>query len=287
MKILIFLKKWPGGVGVVVNSIKKELEKKGHKVICTSREEDLKCSSSVKNILWLRKKYKEIIEKENPDIIYTQDWSMALPLIFPFRIFKRKHFSCFHGNELGKSKILQTVVGKLLGKRLIVVGDSLKKRFSKSNLIYNGVDLDLFKPDKKIKKIKNSVGFVNWKTEDYHYREIVSACKELGKNLILAEKISHEEMPKFYQKLECFISLPPKVTGFNISWIEAMACQVPKIIGNSYGVGAKLSIEKVKGFKSIKESLEKVKKENYRKEIEKSDLTWKNHSNKLLKIWKK
>ncbi|KKM69281.1 hypothetical protein LCGC14_1452380 [marine sediment metagenome] len=27
MKILIFLKKWEGGVGVVANSIKKELEK--------------------------------------------------------------------------------------------------------------------------------------------------------------------------------------------------------------------------------------------------------------------
>ena len=42
MKILIFLKKWPGGVGVVTNSIKKELEKRGHNVICISREKNLK-----------------------------------------------------------------------------------------------------------------------------------------------------------------------------------------------------------------------------------------------------
>ena len=211
MKILIFLKKWPGGVGVIIKSIKEELEKRGHKVICISREEDLKLFSSIKNLFWLRKKYTELIKKENPDIIYTQDWSMAFPLLFPFRIFKKKHFCCFHGIQPGKGSVIQKIIGNLIGRKLIVVGDSLKKKFPKSVLIYNGIDLEKFKPNKKIKKIKNSVGFVNWKTKEYHYKEIKKAAKSVSKKLIVAENIPYKQMPKFYQKLEYFISLPPKM----------------------------------------------------------------------------
>ena len=287
MKILIFLKKWKGGVGVVVNSIKKELENRGHEVICVSREEDLHKFSSIKNLFWLRRKYVEIIKKENPDVIYTQDWSMALPIIFPVRLYRKNHYCCFHGNQLGKTKCLQSLIGKILGRRLMVVGDSLKKRFPKSTMVYNGVDLNLFKSNKKIKKIKNSIGFVNWKTNDYHYEEIKDVCNKLGKKMVIAEDISYEDMPKFYQKLEMFISLPPKGAGFNVSWIEAMACGVPKILGNNEGIGIKLQIDKISGSESIIDLIKKGKKNNYRKEIEKIDLSWKKSANKLLQLWKR
>ena len=287
MKILIFLKKWKGGVGVVIKNLKKEFEKKGYKIICISREDDWNSFSSIKNALHLRKKYKQIIKKEKPDIIYTQDWSMALPLIFPFGIFKEKHFCCFHGNQLGKTKILQKIIGKMMGKRLIVVGNSLKEKFPHSNLIYNGIDLNLFKPNTKIKKIKNSVGFVNWKTEDYKYQEIKSACKKLGKKFLVAENIPYEKMPEFYQKIETFISLPPKGAGFNMSWIEAMACKVPKIIGNNEGIGIKLNIDKIREKGEVSQLIKKSIKKDYRKEIEKNGLTLKNQINKLLKIIKK
>ena len=172
MKILLFLQKWPGGVGVVVNSLKKEFLKKGHEVICISREDDLKKFSSVKNLFWLKKEYAKIILRENPDIVYTQDWSMALPLIFSNKRTNQKHFCCFHGHQPGKSKAFQKGVGKIMGNKLIVVGDSLKKAYPRASLIYNGIDLNLFKPDKEIKKIKNSVGFVNWKKEEYNYSYI-------------------------------------------------------------------------------------------------------------------
>jgi hypothetical protein len=269
----------------VTNSIKKELEKRGHNVICISREKNLKIFSSVKKLFKLRKKYMKIIKRENPDIIYTQDWSMALPLIFPTIKFRKKHFCCFHGNQPGKTKIIQTLTGKLLGGNLIVVGDSLKKRFPKSSLIYNGVDLKMFKPSKKIKKIKNSVGFVNWKTEEYHYEEIKSICEKLGKNLIVAENVPYDEMSKFYNKLEMFISLPPKYAGFNMSWVEAMACGVPKIIGNSAGIGNKLEIDKFKTENELVENINKLKSKNYRKYIENSDFTWEKHVSNLLRVF--
>ena len=286
MKILIFLKKWAGGVGVVVGATKKELEKEGHKVICISREEDLKTYSSVKNLFWLRKRYKAIIKKENPDIIYTQDWSMALPLIFPFFLYNKKHFACFHGSEFGISGLFQKITGELLGKRLVVVGDPLKKRFSRSNMIYNGLDLDLFKPNKKVKKVKNSVGFVNWKTEDYHYEEIKVACKKLGRELVVAENISYKNMPKFYQKLECFISLPPKGAGFNMSWIEAMSCGVPRIIGNDEGIGIRLNIDKIKERESMEHLIKRAKSRKYERIIDGMSLDWKICANKLLETFK-
>ena len=287
MKILIFLKKWPGGVGVIIKSIKEELEKRGHKVICISREEDLKLFSSIKNLFWLRKKYTELIKKENPDIIYTQDWSMAFPLLFPFRIFKKKHFCCFHGIQPGKGSVIQKIIGNLIGRKLIVVGDSLKKKFPKSVLIYNGIDLEKFKPNKKIKKIKNSVGFVNWKTKEYHYKEIKKAAKSVSKKLIVAENIPYKQMPKFYQKLECFISLPPKCTGFNMSWIEAMACGVPKIIGNNAGIGSKLNINKVENFTSIIDAIKNCENKKFDLNKIKEMFITSGSVNKMLKIWEK
>ena len=287
MKILIFLKKWPGGVGVIIKSIKEELEKRGHKVICISREEDLKLFSSIKNLFWLRKKYTELIKKENPDIIYTQDWSMAFPLLFPFRIFKKKHFCCFHGIQPGKGSVIQKIIGNLIGRKLIVVGDSLKKKFPKSVLIYNGIDLEKFKPNKKIKKIKNSVGFVNWKTKEYHYKEIKKAAKSVSKKLIVAENIPYKQMPKFYQKLEYFISLPPKCTGFNMSWIEAMACGVPKIIGNNAGIGSKLNINKVENFTSIIDAIKNCENKKFDLNKIKEMFITSGSVNKMLKIWEK
>ena len=287
MKTLIFLKKWKGGVGVVVNSIKKELENRGHKVICISREEDLKIYSSLKNLNKLRKNYIEIIKKENPNIIYTQDWSMAFPLIFPLPIYKKKHFACFHGNQLGKTKIIQTIIGTLMKKKLIVVGDSLKKRFPNSNLIYNGVDLKMFKP---LERKKNYLGWIKKDTEILTKKEILDISRKLKLKALILEnfKIPFNKMnEEFYNKCEAFISLPPKTAGFNLCWIEAMAAGVPKIIGNNEGIGRKLSIDKFKSEKDLLKNTNKIHKKDYRKMIEKSELTWGSHVNKLLKLWQK
>ena len=284
MKILILFTKYKGGVGSVVKNIQKELEKKGHKVDAISRDDDLKMSFW-KSLPKLRKLVKKRAEKY--DIIYTQDWSIAFPLLYPFEIAREKHFCCFHGIQPGKARILQRKVGEKLGNKLIVVGDGLKKMFPKARLNYNGVDIKKFKP-KKVKKIKNSVGFVNWQTSDYNFKKIKRAVEKTGKRFVIAEDIPLEKMPDFYSKLDIFISLPPFCTGFNMSWIEAMACGVKKIIGNNAGIGNKLPIEKIEAYKgNISESLTKVKGRDYRKWVEKSNFTLDKYVENLLKIWKK
>lgn len=276
MKILILIQRWEGGVGRYVSEIKKELEKRKNKVKVISREDDLKETSFLKSILKLRK----ISKSEKYDLIYSQDWNTTLPLLG-----MKNHYACFHGTHpKGVSKIIQKITGILMGKRLIVVGNTLKKMFPKSNLNYEGVNTNLFKP-LKIKKIKNSVGFVNWKTEQYNYPEIKKAVGKEGKRLLIAGNVPKEKMPEFYNKIEMFISLPPSYAGFNLSWLEAMACRVPKIIGNKYGVGAELLITHVEDFGSIEEAIKNAKRRNYRTESMK--FSWKTHVNKLLDIFEK
>ena len=278
MKILILIKKWSGGVGRVINSIKPLLEKKGYKIEIISREDDLKCFSLKDSFRILRKE----VNKRNYDILYIQDWSCALPLI------DKKSFVCFHGEDISKSsRFLQVLVGKIKGRKLIVVGDKLKKLFPKSSLIYNGVDLNKFKQIKNIKKIKNSVGFANWLTDKYNFNKIKKAVNETEKKLIVAKNIQKEKMPEFYNKIEAFISLPPEYTGFNLVWLEAMACGVPKIIGNNAGIGKKLPINHIEDFSSIEEAIKSSKRRNYRKWVLDNKFTWENHVNKFLEVYKK
>ena len=94
-----------------------------------------------------------------------------------------------------------------------------------------------------------------------------------------------DKMLEFYNKIEMLISLPPSYTGFGLIFLEAMACNVPKIIGNNYGVGCKLPIDKIEKYKSIEEAIRKTKEKDYRSLIHKR-FSWKTAVNKLVKLWK-
>ena len=136
MKILIVLKNMcqkkglPGGVGNANDEIKKAFKKLGHKVDILSREDDLKIHSFSHSVFPLRKKILRLVKKEKYDIVYTQDWSLTLPLFFPYPILRKKHFACFCGREKTISIVLQNIVGLIMGKKLIVIGDRLKKTFN-------------------------------------------------------------------------------------------------------------------------------------------------------------
>lgn len=284
MRILILLKKWEGGVGVVVKNITKELEERGHEVKVISRQNDLGINSFTKSILKLRKLVKTEDEKNDYDIIYTQDWNMAFPLLFPSRIFKEKHYCCFHGIQLGVNILLQKIVGNRMANHLIVIGDSLKEMFPESNLIFNGMQLDIFKPIERTTKIKNSVGFANHKMDIYKYKEIKKDVEELGRKFIIAENIPYEKMPGFYNQLETFISLPPLQTSCAMVWLEAIACGVPKVIGNHAGI--RFPINYIEDFTDIKDAISNAK-EMETKNFPFEKFTWKYHTSRLLDVWGK
>lgn len=257
MDILFIVKKWEGGVGNVVKGYEKYLNRLGHKVYTLSREDDLECYSFVSSIRKLRK----AVNKRDYDRIITNDWSLALPLLFPWPVKHKNHYSIFHGEQPGITSMIQGYIGWMMETfgRLIVVGPKLKERFKLSKRVDNGVDLEVFKPSQNPEFDADNVGFANWPTEFYHYGEIYDACEIANKEFILAEDLNKKQMANFYNKLNYFISLPGDITGYNLVWAEALACGVPKIIGNNAGIGPELPIHRIEEF--TPESIAKAIKE--------------------------
>jgi hypothetical protein len=249
MKILIILIRWKGGVGRVINSIKPLLKEKGHEVDIISREDDLNLFSLKDSFFKLRKE----VKKRQYDLLYTQDWSCALPFLF-----WKNHYTCFHGNEIGISKFLQNIVGKIMQKKVVVVGPLLKKRFSKSNMIYNGVDLKKFK---KLYKRRDKMGWIKKDTEKITKKDFIKIAKEKNLKPTIAENIPPEKMNDWYNSLKVFVSYPLKSAGFNLCWLEAKAAGVPVILGNEEGIGI-TNIEK-----------------------HWNEMSWENHVIKLLKLF--
>jgi len=253
MKILIILIKWEGGVGRVVNSIIPLLKKAGHQVEVISREDDLKCYSTKQAFFKLRKE----VSKKDYDILYTQDWSCALPFLF-----KRNHYCCFHGfNPSSFGKIIQKYLGKIIGRKLFVVGDLLHKSFPKSTILYNGVNTKNFYNLGKERKYLGYINVSNTATPETKEKVLELQEKSLM-NISRANNIPPEKMNEWYNSLKCFVSLPRKNAGFNLCWLEAMAAGVPKIVGNGNGIGIKNVKKKFKEFtweNNVKKFLEAIK----------------------------
>ena len=251
MKILILIKARGGGHERVMNSIKPLLEQKGHQVEIISREDDLNCFSTKQAFFKLRKE----IKKRDYDILYTQDWSCALPFLF-----KKNHFCCHHGLTPSKiGRFLQKIVGKLMKEKTISVGPKVKEMFPKSTLIYNGVDLN------KFYNMENERKYFGWIKRDYEEKdekEINDIARSYGLELSIADKIPPEKMNKWYNSLKVFASYPRKFAGFNMCWIEAKASGVPEILGNENGIG----------IKNVKEKF--------------NEFTWENNVNKFLEVIK-
>ncbi len=286
MKILILLKKWPGGVGGGVKNIKKELEFCSHQIDIISREEDLQGYSFLKSFRKVRKLLRQKMHENNYDIIYTQDWSLASPLLFPSKIYFEKHFCMFHGNQFGPGRFMQNLVGKIMGKHLLCMAPSIKKRFPKANINYCGVNFDQFK---NLNKQRKYLGWIQKGTEMLALEEVEEISRKSKLPLLIAKGFKHEEMnDKFYSRCKVFISFPPSAAGFQASWLEAMAAGVPIVLGNENGAGEIQAFDKVKNVHNIAEIVKKIKnpkKIGYKKWIKENDFTWKRHARELIKIF--
>lgn len=246
MNILIYLIRTYGGVGSVAKEIKEELEKRDHNVHIISREENLGINSFVRSFFRVNK----VISKESYDILFTQDWSCGLPLIF-----RKNHYCYYHGFEphfLGK--ILQRILYLFKRNRIFVVGDKLKKKFKESILIPNGISFDKFR-DLRLKR--KYLGWIDKDAEIISQKELETLSKQVKLPLKIARQIPKEEMNKWYNQLEVFVSYPSKVAGFNLCWLEAMASGVPKILGNENGIGIENLKKSYKDY-SIESQVNKI-----------------------------
>lgn len=287
MKILILLKKWPGGVGGGIKNISKELRKLGHQIDIISREEDLKYFSLISSFFPIRNKIINLMKRNNYDIIYTQDWTLAAPLLFPYPLYFNRHYSMFHGNQFGLIKIFQNTIGFLMRKHLLVMAPSLKRRFPNANINYCGVSINQFKP---LKLKRKYLGWTQKGTEVITLETIKTLSLKLNLPLLIAKNLPHEEMNKFYNQCKIFISLPPKEAGFQASWLEAMMAGVPTIIGNINGAGELQPFDKVNlgeenNIDHLMSIIKNSKKINYISWVKDNDFSWKRHAKKLIEIF--
>ena len=147
MKILVVYRTEKDSVGKFAKEIAENLKKKGHSVDLVSRNEDLHLQTLSGSMDGLKGFIIKLDEKENYDIIYTQDWSIALPLIIPTKTLFEKHYCLFHDIEPSgaQSKILQKIIGNMLGEKLIVRNIELKNKFPKSTLSPEGISAEMLK----------------------------------------------------------------------------------------------------------------------------------------------
>ena len=283
MKVLVLVKEIGfGGVETLLKNISKKFEKKGHKMDIISRQNDLKLKNTFQSIFPLRRKIKQIMKKNNYDVIYTQDWNMALPLLFPYPIFRKKHFCFFHATQKGKGFFVQFIVGNLLGKRLLTGDIRNKKRYAKSTLVATSVNLDDFKP---LYKKRIYLGWTSKPSENLTKEEIKEIGIRLKIPVMIAEKNIPIDMNEFYNKCRIYVSLPFKEAGGGGTYMEVMAAGVPRIVGNMYAEGYKFPFDKVESFRSLEEAISKSKKRDYRKWMKESGITWENHVKKLIELF--
>ena len=285
MKILVLVKerKKTGFVGVerLLQNISKEFKKMGHKIDIISRQDDLKIKKILQSVFPLRKKVRKLMKEKNYDIIYTQDWNMALPLLFPYPIFRKRHFSFFHATQQGKSFPVQLTIGILMRKRLLT-GDRLNQKRYGAKLIATSVDMNNFKP---LHKKRIYLGWTDKPSESITKEEIEEIGKRLKIPVLIAKNIPHDKMNEFYNKCKIYVSLPPRQAGGGVTYMEVMAAGVPRIVGNMYAEGYKFPFDKIENFESLGEAIKNSRERDYRKWMKESGITWKKHAEKLIKIF--
>jgi glycosyltransferase involved in cell wall biosynthesis len=128
--------------------------------------------------------------------------------------------------------------------------------------------------------------------QQYNRKNIVKSITTTGLRWTFTEgALPFGKIPEFYAKIGTFVSLPYKEAGFNMVWLEAMACEVPYIIGTTAGIGEALPIYKVNGFAELSEILIKIKNKeleplrNQREWIIKNGFVWSKNAEKLIDLY--
>lgn len=287
MRVLVLVKerkkKGFGGVETLLRNISKEFEKKGHKIDIVSRLDDLGLKSFAASIFPMRRVVKKMMKEKNYDIIYTQDWNMAFPLLFPYPVFKKKHFSFFHATQKGRGFFIQFIVGNLIGKRLLTGDRRNRDRYNGATLVATSVNLNDFKP---LGKKRKYLGWTHKPSENLSKKRFLEIAKKLKMPVLIAEGIPPQKMNEYYNKCKIFVSLPFKEAGGGVTYMEAMAAGIPRIVGNMYAEGYKFPFDKVENFKGLEEAISKSKERDYRKWMKDSKITWEKHAEKLIEVFK-
>lgn len=284
MKVLIVHKTYRGGVAVHVKEISRDMRKRGIKVDEITRNEDLKMLSFRKSFFKMKKMFEKWSSEY--DVIHVHDWSIAYPAL---KANKKNIVATFHAFPTNVvARYFENYCIRKLKSNAIVISPSMKKIYKNTTYIPNGVNLQIFKKNPSVKREKNLVGLA----QKYSLEEIERILDVLKlKHVYTGGKWDYEKLGNFYSSLDIFISIPYRQAGFNLVWLEALACEVPFIIGTNDGIGSILPIYKVSDFGELKEILQKIVEgklkpiKNQRKWIVKNGYAWTKNVDKLLKIY--
>ena len=121
---------------------------------------------------------------------------MALPLLFPYPIFNKRHFCFFHATQKGRSFFVQFLVGMVIRKRLLT-GDRINQRRYGATLVATSVNLNYFKP---LNKKRTYLGWTNKPSENMTKEQITAIGKKLKIPALIEEKKVPINMNEFYNK---------------------------------------------------------------------------------------
>jgi len=280
----MFHKKREGGVSIHVKEVSRELKKMGFRVDEITRNEDLRLTSFFTSYHRMKLLFKKLSRKY--DVIHCHDWSIAYPALKASIKNLVATFHAFPTNPV--AKIFEDYCINQLSFRAIVISPRMKRIYNNATLIPNGVNLSIFRKLESIRRVKNLVGLA----QKYNLRKIISVLKKKHFDFVFTDnKLKYEDLGKFYSRIEIFISVPYEAAGFNMVWLEAMACEVPYIIGTKAGIGEMLPIIKISGIRELPDLLNRIREgkitplKDQRKWILMNNLTWKNHAKKLVKLY--
>jgi len=244
MRILFLTRSaWPniGGVEKHIKEIKRELEKRGHKIIIVdensiNQTKKFEYSNKLKKlkIWWWLWKNRALIKKA--DIVHAHDVGFWY---FPFRFFylQKPFYITFHGWEGQypipiKNKIIRKISEKLAWGN-ICVGDYIKKWYGTQPdfITYGGVEK---KRVGKIKKGKEII-FIGRLTRDTGLPIYLKACKILNTKyqiLFLGDGQLRKKAERYGKVLGFISHVKPYIlksrfvfTSGYLSILEAMICK--------------------------------------------------------------
>lgn len=206
------------------------------------------------------------------DIVHYQNWDIAKFMDYlpekPLIVTIRSH------------KYPKDIIEKLKKRPrtfLTVTTQPLKDEIPEAELIPNGI-FEQFKP-----KHEFTVGWAGnpgMHREGYKGEDLIEqACNELGVKFKKATDIPFEEMPNFYQSLDCYVCAS-EAEGFSTDAMECLAMNIP-VITTKVGIPGELNLIHVeRSVEGIKKGIEKLYTQDQVK-----DFKWNNICNQYEKFY--